>query len=136
MLYIPLTEIISHLQPPILMNRFIINLRSLKEPAGPGSTNQDPIGSVMSAPRFNAPASLLGNAGELLVHGDSGAPPVGEEDEYSPRQTGDVEQPVHQAAVELGDVSRRDIDVSELSSRGIAEVRRISRDQRGLSSRL
>ncbi|PSR71655.1 hypothetical protein PHLCEN_2v12508 [Hermanssonia centrifuga] len=51
--------------PPILMSRFILNLRQVNESA---NSNDDTLGnfSQFSAPAFRIPASVAGNLGEPL----------------------------------------------------------------------
>ena len=58
-------------QPPILMNRFLINLRSIDtDPSA--SANSDPAHfSRFTDPNFRVPPSFLGNIGESLQYGRS-----------------------------------------------------------------
>ena len=60
------------MQPPILMNRFIINLRSLNRVNIPESSQGSSARqhwSRFSAPNFHIPDSFLGNIGEDLQDG-------------------------------------------------------------------
>ncbi|GJE90431.1 hypothetical protein PsYK624_065640 [Phanerochaete sordida] len=61
----PLTSLIDAL-PPVLMNRFIINLRSLDTTAEPQASSHAQRWSQFSVPNFRVPESLLGNVGEDL----------------------------------------------------------------------
>ena len=58
-----------HVQPLIMVNRFLINLRSLSNIANslPNSDNQD--SPRFSLPDFRVSETLLGNIGEPLEHG-------------------------------------------------------------------
>ena len=60
------------MQPSVLMNRFIINLRSFST----ASSSQDSSAqhwSRFSVPNFRIPDSFLGNIGEDLQHGHKSA---------------------------------------------------------------
>ncbi|GJE84683.1 hypothetical protein PsYK624_007590 [Phanerochaete sordida] len=57
--------------PPILICRFIINLRSLNCNASPSERTQTQMRSRFSAVGFRVPETILGNIGESLVHGSS-----------------------------------------------------------------
>ena len=58
------------MQPPVLMNRFIINLRSLSTtPDLSQSSSGRQHWSRFSAPNFHIPDSFLGNIGEDLQDG-------------------------------------------------------------------
>ena len=63
------------IQPPVLMNRFVINLRSLSSPdlSQGGSARQ--LWSRFSEPNFRIPdsKSFLGNIGEDLQYGHESA---------------------------------------------------------------
>ncbi|PSR83280.1 hypothetical protein PHLCEN_2v5784 [Hermanssonia centrifuga] len=63
----PIPVIISALIP-ILISRFLLNLRNVGEA---GSTMHDSLDSQFSAPEFHSPtwASIVGNMGEDLDHG-------------------------------------------------------------------
>jgi hypothetical protein len=59
-------ERVSKLQPPILINRFLINLRSLDDSGISDAANAQPSLQSMS---FRTPDSVLGNFGQPLDHG-------------------------------------------------------------------
>ena len=61
------------MQPPILMNRFIINLRSLNAPSSSQDSSTRQHWSRFSAPNFHIPGSFLGNIGEDLQDGHEAA---------------------------------------------------------------
>ena len=57
------------MQPSVLMNRFIINLRSLSTAGSSQDSSARQHWSRFSAPNFNIPDSFLGNIGEDLQDG-------------------------------------------------------------------
>ena len=57
------------IQPPVLMNRFIINLKSLNTPSSSQGSSGRQDWSRFSAPNFHIPDSFLGNIGEDLQDG-------------------------------------------------------------------
>ena len=57
------------MQPLVLLNRFIINLRSLGTPSSSQDSSVRQHWSRFSAPNFHIPDSLLGNIGEDLQEG-------------------------------------------------------------------
>ena len=65
----------DHLQPPLLISRFILNLRRAVHQTGGGIAESSTAGpwdaSDWSAPGFRIPPSLVGNMGESL-HAESG----------------------------------------------------------------
>ena len=56
------------MQPSVLMNRFIINLKSLSTASSSQGSSAQPW-SRFSAPNFRIPDSFLGNISEDLQHG-------------------------------------------------------------------
>ena len=62
-------QLISAVQPPVLTNRFIINLRSLNTPSSSQDGSARQYWSRFSAPNFHIPDSFLGNIGEDLQDG-------------------------------------------------------------------
>ena len=56
-------------KPPVFMNRFMINLKSLS-PAGSSQGSSARHWSRFSVPNLRIPDSFLGNIGEDLQHGD------------------------------------------------------------------
>ena len=54
------------MQPPVLVNRFIINLRSLNTAGSSQGSSAPRHWSRFSAPNFRIPDSFLGNIGEEL----------------------------------------------------------------------
>ena len=63
------------MQPPVLVNRFIINLRSLNSASSSQGSSARQHWSRFSAPNFHisGPESFLGNIGEDLQHGQEPA---------------------------------------------------------------
>ena len=57
------------IQPLVLMNRFIINLRSLNTAGSSQGSSARQHWSKFSAPNFHIPGSFLGNIGEDLQDG-------------------------------------------------------------------
>ena len=57
------------MQPPVLANRFIINLRSLNTAGSSQDSSARQHWSRFSAPNFHIPDSFLGNIGEDLQDG-------------------------------------------------------------------
>ena len=67
------------MQPPVLMNRFMINLKSLSTTRSSQGSSAGHL-SRFSAPNFRIPDSFLGNIGEDLQHGHEHADGDNEED--------------------------------------------------------
>ena len=57
------------MQPPVLMNRFIINLRSLNTAGSSQGSSARQHWSRFSVPNFHIPDSFIGNIGEDLQDG-------------------------------------------------------------------
>ena len=57
------------IQPPLLMNRFMINLRSINTAGSSQGSSARQHWSRFSAPNFHIPDSFLGNIGEDLQDG-------------------------------------------------------------------
>jgi hypothetical protein len=57
------------MQPPVLMNRFIINLRSIDTASSSQDSSARQHWSRFSPPNFHIPDSFLGNIGEDLQDG-------------------------------------------------------------------
>ena len=57
------------MQPPVLMNRFIINLKSLNTPTSSQGSSAQHQWSRLPTSNFHIPDSFLGNIGEDLQDG-------------------------------------------------------------------
>ena len=73
------------MQPAILINRFIINLRSLNKIEDPTYNSDANHLSRFSAPNFVVNSNILGNIGEPLEHGQ--AEKFAYEDDNEPANT-------------------------------------------------
>ena len=63
------------MQPSVLMNRFIINLRSINTAGSSQGSSARQHWSRFSAPNFRIPDSFLGNIGEELQDGHHDSEP-------------------------------------------------------------
>ena len=67
------------IQPAVLMNRFMINLKSLVTPGSSLGGSARQLSSIrFSVPNFHIPVSFLGNIGQDLQHGQE---PTDEDDD-------------------------------------------------------
>lgn len=56
-------------QSPLLINRFMLNLRQHSDSRGPIETGDEERSSHINTPNFHMPVSTLGNIGEPLDYG-------------------------------------------------------------------
>lgn len=81
---------------PLLISRFLLNLRQLREPEGTGT--HEISNSRFSVPAFRVPtlASIAGNMGEDLRHGPT---PDEGDDQGDEEMDGDIDESAENSAV-------------------------------------
>lgn len=111
------------MQPSILVNRFIINLRSLNQFSLSTSTHSAQAPgrfSQFTAPNLRILTNMLGNAGEPLVHDDSN-PNIQENGDYEAES--DAQTSRREQISRMVGVSWSDAEVPELEWPDTGEVR-------------